>query len=310
MLFEKIAKISAKDINPVHVAKSDIQIINDDCRNVLAQMADNSVHLVLTDPPYFLDGLDNDWKKGNEKAKKATGAIGGLPVGMKFDPAQGLALQQFMHEIAVELSRVLVPGGFFLSFSQPRLSARMAVGIEDAGFEIRDIYAWHFTKRAQMKAFSQDHFVDKMDVTDAKKKKIKKNLRGRKTPQFRPQYESIIMAQNPKEGTFINNWLEYQSGLIDVSQTLDGTAPSTVMTVEKPSGDERLHGHMTPKPVKLLRHLIEVFSCQGQTVLDPFLGSGSTAIASKRAKRSCIGIDIELEYTKIAKRRINDDTKT
>lgn len=283
-----------------------IDLINADCREALAKMRDNSVHLVVTDPPYFLDGLNNRWRKGDKKSTKKSGAIGGLPVGMKFDPAQGKALQVFMKEVSEHLARVLVPGGFMLAFSQPRLSPRMALGIEEAGFEIRDIYAWRYTQRAQMKAFCQDHFVDRMNISLIEKKRIKRKLQNRKTPQLRPQYESIIMAQNPREGTFVDNWLKYQTGLIDTGKTLDGTAPSTVMTVEKPTGDERMHGHMTPKPLKLLSHLIELFSCEGQVVLDPFLGSGSTAIAAARVNRDCIGIEINPYYIKLAEERLSN----
>ena len=90
---------------------------------------------------YFLDGLDSDWKKGNQKTSKSTGSVLGLPVGMKFDAKQGIALQEFMNAVAIEWHRILVSGGFVLSFSQPRLSHRMALGIDDAGFEIGDIYA-------------------------------------------------------------------------------------------------------------------------------------------------------------------------
>ena len=282
------------------------ELIQKDCRQALKEMPNNSVHLVLTDPPYFLDGLDNNWNKGQESSPKGTGAIGGLPVGMKFDPKQGIALQAFIKNVADELARVLVPGGFLLSFSQPRLTPRMACGFEEAGFEIRDIYAWRFTKRAQMKAFSQNHFVDKMKLSKSQKDNIKRNLCDRKTPQLRPQYESIIMAQNPKQGTFIENWLQYRAGLIDTTKTLDGNVPSTVMTVEKPDKEERILGnsHLTLKPIKLLSHLIEIFSEEGQVVLDPFLGSGSTAVAALQMGRSCVGIEIEKNYLKIAKQRI------
>ena len=281
-----------------------IDLINDDCRQVLKKLKENSVHMVLTDPPYFIDGLDNGWCKGSPETTKGTGAVGGLPVGMKFDPAQGRALQEFMLEVSEELSRVLVPGGFFLSFSQPRLAHRMAVGIEEAGFEIRDLYAWHFTHRAQMKAFSLSHFVDRMDVSDKKNRHIKKRLQGRKTPQLRPQFEAIIMAQNPKEGTFMDNWLQHEAGLVDVTKTLDGTSPATVMQVEKPDKDERTHSHMTPKPIRLLSHLVELFTLPGQVVLDPFLGSGSTAVAAAATGRSCIGVEIQADYIEMANKRL------
>ena len=294
------------DINLRATEHPPIDLIQADCRQALKRLPDNSVHLVLTDPPYFLDGLDNCWNKGKADSIRGTGAIGGLPVGMKFDPKQGQALQVFIGEVAQELTRILVPGGFLLTFSQPRLSPRMACGLEDAGFEIRDIYAWRYTKRAQMKAFSQSHFVDRMDLSKAQKNNIKRSLCGRKTPQLRPQYEAIIMAQNPRQGTFVENWLQYRAGLVDVTRTLDGSSPSTVMTVEKPDKDERASSdnHLTMKPIKLLSHLIEVFSEERQIVLDPFLGSGSTALAALKTGRRCIGIEIEKSYLQTARKRL------
>ena len=260
-----------------------------DCRKVLSKLDSNSVHLVVTDPPYFLDGLDNHWSKGGENQKRGTGSVGGLPVGMKFDPAQGKTLQKFISKVGQDLLRVLKPGSYALFFSQPRLSHRMACGLEDAGFEIRDMYAWRFTQRAQAKAFSQDHFIKKMDISIKEKKQIINCLNGRKTPQLRPQFETIILAQKPREGTFVQNWLKHETGLVDFSSSLDGMTPSTVMTVEK-SIKNSFNNHLTVKPIMLIEHLISLFSKQNQIVLDPFLGSGSTYVAAKNIDRFCIGL--------------------
>jgi DNA modification methylase len=285
------------------------RFIRGDCREAMRALPDNSIHLILTDPPYFLDGLDSDWRKGRGDTPRGTGTIGALPVGMRFDPRRGPALQAFMRDVAAEWMRLLAPGGFALAFSQPRLSHRMAVGIEDAGFEIRDLLAWRFTRRAQFKAFSQDHFVRKMPIDEAGKAELIRSLEGRKTPQLRPQFESIILAQKPREGTFVANWQKWRTGLIDAGCSLDGGAPSTVMTVEKPDVGEKGPGaaHLTPKPVELLSHLIGLFSEEGQVVLDPFLGSGSTAVAAMRTGRRCIGIDKEEAYLEISRRRAADE---
>ena len=184
-----------------------VKLLPGDCREVLSDIAPDSVHMVLTDPPYFLDGLDGGWRKGNG-GPRGTGAVGGLPVGMKFDPKQGRDLHNFMAPVAIELMRILKPGGFALVFSAPRLVHRMAIAFEDEGFEIRDLYAWRFTKRAQFKAFSMNHFIAKRkDMTANEKKSLTKELAGRKTPQLRPQFEAILCAQKPKEGTFVDNWI-------------------------------------------------------------------------------------------------------
>ena len=283
-----------------------LNVINGDSRQALDSIDANSVHLVVTDPPYFLDGLDTSWRKGKSKPKRTKRtAIGGLPVGMKFDPQQGKELQVFIEEIGSKMIRALMPGAFALVFSQPRLTHRMAVGLEDAGFEIRDLYAWHFTKRAQFKAFTMDHFIDKMKFNKSEKREIKLSMKNRRTPQLRPQFESIILAQKPKEGTHVENWLEYETGLFDASQSLDGYVPSTIMTVEKPDKD-KFNGHLTVKPLKLVEYLIRLFSKPGQVVLDPFLGSGTTAIACLYTQRSCIGIEINPEYIDIAEQRLEE----
>ena len=276
-----------------------------DCRKVLADLPDASAHLALTDPPYFLDRLDDGWCPDKiASSRRRAGVIGGLPVGMNFDSRQAKNLQAFLAPVAVELMRILKPGSFLLMFAAPRLYHRAAVAVEDAGFEIRDAYAWRFTKKAQFKAFTFDHFVKKRkDMTPEQKAEALVTLDGRRTPQLRPQFEMILCAQKPREGTFVDNWLAHRTGLIDPRQSLTARVPETVMTVEK-EGKKSHGGHLTPKPVKLCEHLIRLFSTEGQTVLDPFVGSGATCLAALRNRRRTIGIDINPDYIEIARRRL------
>ena len=91
---------------------------------------------------------------GSSGPASAPTRVGGLPIGMKFDPEQGRRLQEFLAPVAEEVFRVLKPGGFLLMFAAPRLSHRAAIAIEDAGFEVRDVLAWRFTAKAQFKAFT------------------------------------------------------------------------------------------------------------------------------------------------------------
>ena len=62
--------------------------------------------------------------------------------------------------------------------------------------------------------------------------------------------------------------------------------------------------HPTEKPISLMRHLLEIHSNKDDIILDPFLGSGTTAVACKELGRRYIGIEISPEYCEIAKRRI------
>jgi len=77
-----------------------------------------------------------------------------------------------------------------------------------------------------------------------------------------------------------------------------------------PDGKERprkkiTNNHPTVKPIKLFEYLIKLVTREGQIILDPFIGSGTTAIAAHNTGRKCVGIEKEGEYLTIAKRRID-----
>jgi site-specific DNA-methyltransferase (adenine-specific) len=67
--------------------------------------------------------------------------------------------------------------------------------------------------------------------------------------------------------------------------------------------------HPTQKPVGVMKWLLNKYSSQEHTILDPFLGSGTTAVACKELNRNCIGIEISPEYYKIAEQRIRNTSE-
>lgn len=283
------------------VVSENIMLCHGDSLIKLKDIQSNSVDCVITDPPYFIDGMGNSWNLEDLDTKTSKGrVVQSLPVGMKFDSKQGIELQNFMEKISEEVYRILKPGGFYLSFSQARLYHRMAIAIENKGFEVRDMLVWK--REGQAKAFSQNHFVKKMNISDDEKEDIIKKLGNRKTPQLKPQNEPIVLAQKPKEGTFIENWLKYEIGLVDTSVSLDGKFPGTIMEVQKEKNKEVKH--YTVKPVILMEHLIKLFSPEGAIICDPFLGSGSTAIACINTNRKFIGCELNDTYYSASKNRI------
>ncbi len=275
-----------------------------DCREGMNSLADGGVSLVLTDPPYFIDGMGEDWNQAKLRKRVKPGVVGGIPAGQKFDPEQGMKLQAFLLPVAKECMRVLKPGGFMLCFSQPRLAHRAATAIEDAGFEIRDMLGWQY--EGQAKAFSQEHFVHKMNISDREKAAIIAKLDGRKTPQLKPRMELIVLAQKPREGTFIENWLTYETGLVDVSAPIiePDKFPGALIPCAKP---RNRHSHITAKPIDLCRHLIRIFGGQkGGLVLDPFAGSGTTGVAAVYEGWNFVGYEIDTDMADIAEARIAD----
>lgn len=284
------------------------QIFNEDCRKGIKKLPNNSIDLIVTDPPYFIDGMGDDWNDITltKKAKKS-GVIGGLPVGMKFDRKQGEDLQKFLQPLCKEFFRVLKPGGFCVVFSQGRLYHRTAMSLDLEGFEIRDLLGWKY--EGQAKAFSQSHFIKKdKNMSEEEKEQLIKELDGWKTPQLKPQIEPMVLAQKPKEGTFVENWIKYHVGLLNTKESLDDMFPGNIMEiskrVRKDETDEKIQ-HMTVKPVCLISHIIKLFTIEGQTVLDPFTGSGSHGVAALQSGRNFIGFEIEPKYCKIATNRLN-----
>jgi len=286
-------------------------IRNTIAEEALQDMDDASVHLVVTDPPYFIDGMGKDWDVASlEKLKARAKTVGGLPVGMKFDPDQGRKLQAFMAPISREIHRVLKPGGFYISFSQGRLYHRMAVAIEDQGFEVRDMLGW--LHAGQAKAQMQEHHVRKKvaagKLSEADGARIIASMGGRKTPQLGPGLEPMVLAMKPVEGTFVENWMKHETGLIDTGARLEESRfPTNAMRVDRPRREEKGtdNAHMTVKPVRLIDHLVRVFSKEGQVVLDPFMGSGSHGVAAVAAGRRFIGFEPVPAYFRTSSDRIS-----
>jgi site-specific DNA-methyltransferase (adenine-specific) len=161
----------------------------------------------------------------------------------------------------------------------------------------------------QAKAFSQTHFIKKdKTMSEDEKQRLIKELDGLKTPQLKRQIEPMVLAQKPKEGTFVENWKKYQVGLVNTKESLDGMFPGTVMevsnAVRKNETEEKIE-HMTVKPVCLISHLIKLFTQAGQTVLDAFMGSGSHGVAAIESNRKFVGFEMEKKYYEIAVRRID-----
>jgi len=298
------------------------KIITGNALEMLPQIEDNSVDIVLTDPPYFLDKLDNNWNHKKISNKNNQQIIKSLPAGMKFDRQQGVNFYNWFLDVSKELFRVLKPGGFFFSFSSPRLYHRLASAVDDAGFMIRDCFLWVYTQN-QAKAMSLNHLIDKLNVNKKTKNKLKKELSGWKTPQIKSCFEPIIMAQKAPEKTFLENMLKNEVGLFNTNIKVgENMFPSNILTIEninevmdknflvgKPTKKEKGHFnfHMTVKPLAICEQLIKLSAfSKNAVVLDPFLGSGTTAIAAKNMGKNFIGIDSNSEYVRIAYKRINN----
>jgi site-specific DNA-methyltransferase (adenine-specific) len=302
---------------------NDIQIIHNDCMKEMFKLEDNSIDCVVTDPPYFIDKLDNNWSSEEINNDQKNSHIKHLPKGMKFDKKQVKVLYDYYLELSKLVFQKLKPGGYFLSFSSPRLYHAIAMSCDIAGFEIRDMINWTYTQ-TMPKGMSMTHVIKKMDISDDEKDKLIEEYKHFKTPQIRSCFEPICVAMKPiGKLTFIQNELQFKTGLLDFSQKVginEDRVPANIITTEeynesydknfmvsKPSKKEKgeENTHITVKPISLIEHLIKLFSKEGALIVDPFIGSGTTAVACQNTKRKCIGFELNEEYYNIALRRCN-----
>lgn len=297
-----------------------LEIIHGDCLVELEKLDDNSVDCVITDPPYFLDKLDTTWNINDTPNSH----IKHLPKGMKFDKRQVKQLYDYYLQVSRIVFRKLKPGGYFLSFASPRLYHAVAMSCDIAGFEIRDMINWTYTQ-SMPKGMSVTHIIKRMNISPGRKQALIEEYKDYKTPQLKSCFEPICVAMKPIKTTFVQNELDFGTGLLDFSQKVgNGHVPANVMTtsvmttseytecydknflVPKPTVAEKgkYNTHPTVKPVALIEHLVKIFSKPNALVVDPFVGSGTVAVACRNTGRRCIGIDISLEYCITSRKRL------
>jgi site-specific DNA-methyltransferase (adenine-specific) len=300
------------------IINENIKIINGDCVKYLEKLEDESIDCVITDPPYFMDKMDEKWRNDILEKDKPNSHIKHLPKGMKFDKKQVEELYNFYLMISKILIRKMKPGSYFLSFSSPRLYHSIAMACDIAGFEIRDMINWIYTQ-TMPKGMSVNHIIRKMkNISEDEKNKLMEEYKDFKTPMIKSCFEPICVAMKPIYTTFIENELNFKTGLIDFSNKVGiehDRVPANIITTEKineiydknflvrkPTKKEKgeKNVHCTVKPIILMEQLIKIFSKRNALIVDPFAGSGTTGFACKNNDRKFIGIEIDEKYFGIA----------
>lgn len=179
-----------------------MRILQGDCREVLKTLPDCSVDSIVTDPPYHLTTgkkggtgeASASLKTPHGRARVTTGFMGMTWDGG--DVAQDPAMW-------AECLRVLKPGGYLLAFSGTRTYHRMAVAIEDAGFEIRDQLGWLYGS-----GFPKSHNGEWGGTA------------------LKPAWEPICMARKALVGTVEANWRQHGTGALNIDGCRIGSEPS------------------------------------------------------------------------------------
>jgi len=122
-----------------------------------------------------------------------------------------------------------------------------------------------------------------------------------KSPRLRDVHEYLLVFVK-------ESFSRPDRGISSISR--DEFLTNTLSVWEVPPESAKKVGHPAPFPVELAKRVISLFSYVGDAVLDPFVGSGTTAVAAKSLSRIYVGYDIEQEYCRLAEERLKEDADT
>ncbi len=249
------------------------RILHGDCVSWMARLPEAAVDLVFADPPYNVSGKAMQWrgKTGGGDWYKVNEAWDVLPAG---DYAA------FTRAWLEQAWRLLRPAGsLYVSCTQHNLGI-LLVTLERIGFRLVNVVVWQ--KPNAMPSMTRRTFTHST--------------------------EFVLFVAKGKGWTFNYEALKQ----INPERRRDGERRQMrdVWTIPLCQGRERLRGpggralHPTQKPETLLERVIVASSHPGEVVLDPFMGSGTTAVVAERLGRRWIGIEREERYLHAALDRI------
>ena len=291
-----------------------ISVQNTSAVDFLKSIPKESVHAFISDIPYgigaetwdVLHDNTNSAYLGTSQAQEKAGRIfksRGKPLNGWSEADRQIPQQyyQWCMEWAPLAFDVLKPGASAIIFAGRRLAHRCICAMEDSGFTLKDTLAWMRTRAP--------HRAQRMSVVFERRgdQQMAKKWEGWRLGNLRPVYEPILWFTKPYAiGTTIaDNALTHGVGGYNQDGFLRYSAePNNVLTSAFLPGESGLHP--TQKPVILMQALIELTTGEGQLVIDPFCGSGSTLVAAKNIGREFMGSDENKEYCEIAEQRLND----
>lgn len=286
------------------------KITKGDCKQFLPELAAGSIDLFLSDIPYGinLDAWDvlhkntNSALLGKSPAQSGKSAFRrrGKPINgwAKSDRNAGKEYQDWLRERTDILYPKMKPGAFLFVFSSRRGLNRVINAFENSGFLLKDILSWK-KKRAHHRAQRLSNVLEKRGLHDQARK-----WEGWRLGNLAPVWEPIAWFMKPYKigGTITDNVLEYGLGAVNMQAAKNKKIPTSNLLDFSFPEEQRFHE--AQKPADLMAYLIELSVRENAVVLDPFIGSGTTALAAYKLNRNFIGFEINDKYADIAEQRL------
>ena len=285
------------------------KIICEDCLNILPQLPEKSIDLIIADPPYFKtinEEWDFKWRTEEDyinwaekwikelsrvaKTNSSFWLFGYVKILSKILPIAEKYGFVFRQQILVDKGMRSISGRatknykmfptttesifFFVKNNQPNIKKFLKQKQEESGLtakEINDKLECKSNGGGLWSLFTGENILAQIP-TKERWEKLQEILK------FKMDYSEVNFVYNP------------QMGFTDVWRDIDFYKED--------------REHSTQKPIKLIERLIKASSNEGMIVLDLFLGSGSTAVASKKLNRKFIGIEVDKKYCESAIKRL------
>ena len=288
-----------------------------DCRDYISYLADNSIELFLSDIPYgiSLDDWDvlhsntNSALLGQSPAQVGKSAFKrrGKPINgwSQADRNIGLEYQRWCQSWAEMVLPKMVNGASLFVFGARRTIHRVINAFEDSGFLLKDILAW--------KKEAAHHRAQRLSIVLERRglEAEAEAWRGWRLGNLAPVYEPIAWFMKPYKigGTIADNVLEHGVGAMNLEDCqIHSANPTNVLEFGFQNGEQRTHE--AQKPLRLIKFLIKLTTREGQVILDPFVGSGTTAVAAQQLNRHFIGFEIVPEFHQEALHRLDAEGGT
>jgi len=277
---------TAKQLNLLCLEEMKIDIYNGDSKDVLKQLPENSVDLIVTSPPY---------------ADQRKNTYGGVP------PDKYV---EWFLPITEQLLRVLKPTGtFILNIKEKVVNGERSTYVLELIIEMRkqgwywtEEFIWHkknsypgkwpnrfrdswerllqFNKERKFHMYQDEVMVPMGDWANSRLKNLSETDKVRDNSKVGSGF-----------GKNISNWLKR-----------DKAYPTNVLHLATECNNKN---HSAAFPEELPEWFIKLFTKENDTVLDPFMGSGTTIFVSNRMNRNAIGIDTVKEYCDMVKEKLN-----
>lgn len=269
-------------------------VITGDACEVLKNISDSSVNLVYLDPPFFS-------QKEHELRSRSNGRI------YSFDDKFSSKVEyiSFISLILKEIRRILTNDGSIFLHCDRYASHYLRIELDEIfgenNFQSEIIWSykrWSNSKKGLLNAHQNIYFYSKT-----------KNF---KFNQFYTDYSPStnidqILQERVRNSNGKSEYKKDAKGNVILTSEKKGVPLSDVWEIPflNPKAKERC-GYPTQKPVKLIQRIIELVTNDGDIVLDPFCGSGTTCVAAKSLNRKFIGIDKNPDAIELSKKRLSE----